>query len=367
MSESISTVITFLPLIVLIWLANLADARPRTDPRASLLARLTYGILVLLYAGIVLAGLLLAGSERLSTRFDLSFLVERYRQAGVEADLVQRIADSLPVIGLGLIAAALAALLLLLPPVRRILARIIPIDPTRVVHAVALSFTMLIVMNMVMALGIGLGVLTELILVRAAELDEMTLTPSMLAGVWVQQIVLAFWALIGVGWLSRRSLMRALDRLGIVWPDLRQIVVGMGGGFSAVFITAVLSGLAASLDFGIDPDVQSLNEILLGPLFRSWPGVLTVGLAAALGEETLFRGALQPRFGPWLTTLLFAITHSNYGLSLSTVVVFAAGLLFALLRRRYTTTTSMIAHATYNTSLGLMALLAAKVIENSAL
>ncbi|MCC7060855.1 MAG: CPBP family intramembrane metalloprotease [Burkholderiaceae bacterium] len=115
----------------------------------------------------------------------------------------------------------------------------------------------------------------------------------------------------------------------------------------------------------MDPDVQGLNDVLLGPLLGSAAGILTIGFAAALGEETLFRGALQPRFGIFLTTLLFAITHNQYGLSLSTVVVFAAGLIFAGLRRRHNTVTSMLAHATYNITLGLLALLAMRLLENT--
>jgi len=77
--------------------------------------------------------------------------------------------------------------------------------------------------------------------------------------------------------------------------------------------------------------VEALTEQLLGPLFSSLWGVATLGLAAALGEETLFRGALQPRFGLWATALIFALVHSNYGISLSTVVVFILGIVLGLI------------------------------------
>jgi len=83
-------------------------------------------------------------------------------------------------------------------------------------------------------------------------------------------------------------------------------------------------------------------------------GVLTLGLAAALGEESVFRGALQPRFGLILTAILFALMHSNYGITLSTVLVFGVGIVLGLLRLRYNTTTSMLAHAIYNITLGLV-------------
>jgi membrane protease YdiL (CAAX protease family) len=79
-----------------------------------------------------------------------------------------------------------------------------------------------------------------------------------------------------------------------------------------------------------------------------------LGLAAALGEETVFRGALQPRFGLVFTSILFALLHSQYGLSFSTIAVFVIGLVLGVLRLRANTTTAMITHAVYNMSLGLI-------------
>ena len=83
----------------------------------------------------------------------------------------------------------------------------------------------------------------------------------------------------------------------------------------------------------------------------------TLGLAAALGEELVFRGAMQPRFGLLLTAILFALLHSNYGITLSTAVVLILGLVLGWQRIRYNTSSAMITHATYNITLGLMAFL----------
>jgi hypothetical protein len=101
---------------------------------------------------------------------------------------------------------------------------------------------------------------------------------------------------------------------------------------------------------------------MIGPLTQSGFGILTLGLAAALGEETVFRGAMQPRFGLLLTSILFALLHSTYGLTLSTLLVFIVGLVLGLLRLRYNTTTAMITHAVYNISLGVIAYLG--ILEN---
>jgi hypothetical protein len=49
--------------------------------------------------------------------------------------------------------------------------------------------------------------------------------------------------------------------------------------------------------------------------------------------------------------------HNNYGFSMSTIVVFGLGLILGLVRIRANTTTSMIVHAVYNSTLGVLAYL----------
>jgi uncharacterized protein len=80
-------------------------------------------------------------------------------------------------------------------------------------------------------------------------------------------------------------------------------------------------------------------------------------VGAAVGEETLFRGAMQPRFGLLLTTLVFALMHSQYGFSAATIIVFLVGLVLGFVRLRENTSSSMICHATYNIGLVVMSTL----------
>jgi uncharacterized protein len=360
----LSIAFIFLPFILLIWIANLADAHRTTESSTPSLTRVSYLLLGLFYGATLLIGLLLLAGGLASEQLDLQTLwAGDLGQTGMDPRLVASIFQSLPVIGAGVAVASALGLFLLLPPARRTLATLIPIDPTSTVHAVALSLTMIIVINMVVTLGIGLDTLVELMLARPPDEEPMALTLP-LATLWVQQILMAVWALIGVGWLSRRTLAATLQRLAIVIPRGRDVLAGVGVGFGTVFVSSIVAAIAAQFDIGIDPDVEALNEVLLGPLFTSVFGVLTVGLAAALGEETLFRGALQPRFGLIFTTILFAIVHSNYGISVSTLVVFVAGLIFGILRNRFNTTTAMMAHATYNSTLAFLAMLAVQLMEN---
>ena len=119
-------------------------------------------------------------------------------------------------------------------------------------------------------------------------------------------------------------------------------------------LVLLLENMASQVGLGANPDVERLTQQMLGSMLTSLPGVLTLGLAAALGEESVFRGALQPCFGLILTSILFALMHSNYGITLSTVLVFGVGIVLGVLRLRYNTTTSMLTHAIYNITLGLI-------------
>ncbi len=252
----------------------------------------------------------------------------------------------------GSVIPSLLGLLLLIPAVRRPIGRIIPIDAENPVHTVALSLSMLVFINLFLTLGIGLANLSET-LATASE-QQVDAAADTLTSLWTQQILTLFLAIVGVGWLLRRDGVDVFERLGLTRITLRQGAIGLGLGLLMVPAVAGLSWLGSLLGLGFDPDVENLTEQLLGDLFTTPFGILTLGLAAALGEEPIFRGALQPRFGLWLTAGLFAVVHSNYGFSFSTLVVFLLGLVLGMVRIRYNTTTAMILHAVYNISLGLI-------------
>ncbi|RUA16721.1 MAG: hypothetical protein DSY55_03570, partial [Clostridia bacterium] len=182
--------------------------------------------------------------------------------------------------------------------------------------------------------------------------------PRIINAIWIQDIALAVMALIGVGWLTRRDGRSTLKRLGIVWPDLLQIAIGIGLGVLMATLLFLLSSLFEKAGIGVNPHIDELTQKLIGPMMSSLVGIITLGAAAALGEEMVFRGALQPRFGVLLTALLFALLHNQYGVSLATLVVFILGLVLGWTRKYINTTTSMFVHATYNITLALVSLMA---------
>ena len=352
MQDLAGIIIAFIPILAILALANMGQGlREREEPSGGPIA-LAYGLLVVLYATGILVGLSLNVANLILAQ-----------QPGLMTELVsgfgESLFDNLPLLAVGIWLPSLLGIVLLLPAVRRLIARFIPIDPESPVDAVALSLSMLIVINLMVTLGVGLNNLTDLLAAEEGA-DDGAATIIML---WIQQLMMAVTAAVGVGWLTRRKWGPTMQRLGLVVPTGRQVLIGFGAGLALVPMVIALEYLSTLIGIQADQDVEKLTEELLGVLFESPWGIITLGLAAALGEEPLFRGAAQPKFGLVLTALLFALLHSNYGVTLSTGIVFMLGLALGLIRIRHNTSTAMITHAVYNISLGLMAYLSLPFLD----
>lgn len=175
--------------------------------------------------------------------------------------------------------------------------------------------------------------------------------------IFVSQVPFVVIALLGVGLGVRRNLRQTLARLGYGPLTLRQL------GVVALFVAgAFLLSLAADILFAaLQPDLYERVGKISDGLFD--PGnlstisailfALSVGIGAGLGEETLFRGALQPALGIALTSILFASMHIQYGPSLLLGYIFVLSVGLGLLRRHINTTASFLAHTGYN-SLGVL-------------
>ncbi|HWM85496.1 MAG TPA: CPBP family intramembrane glutamic endopeptidase [Kofleriaceae bacterium] len=103
-------------------------------------------------------------------------------------------------------------------------------------------------------------------------------------------------------------------------------LIGLAVGLSVVF----LSRLAVHrFDWArrLHTDFRSI----LGPL--SWREILVLALASSVGEELLFRGALQPMLGIWAQAAVFALLHIGPGLRFLpwTLSAFVLGLVFGWL------------------------------------
>jgi membrane protease YdiL (CAAX protease family) len=103
--------------------------------------------------------------------------------------------------------------------------------------------------------------------------------------------------------------------------------------------------------------MENLNSLLLSQFDTVWEWLI-LAASAAIGEEILFRGALQPVLGLWLTSVIFAVVHMQYGFTLVTVLLLLLGLILGVVRRRSNTTVAIFVHFSYDFILGLLALLA---------
>ena len=358
MAELASMLVIFVPLMFVYWIANMAEKNRIKGEAYGGQTAFSYLMVIGLYGVMLLIGLALQGIIFMAqNQPDIFADIE-----GLPMDMSAFVAEmaSAPLLAVGFWLPALIGMLLLIPAIRRLIARFTNLDPASPVHAISLSLTMLILVNLAATLGFGLenlaGTLED---AQAASGEE----PNLLVPLWGQQILMALLAIVGVGWLSRRDWGDTMVRLGIVRPTGQQVLIGISLGLAMIPVVAGLEALTRFMGFSANQDVEALTEQLLGGLFETPFGIITLGAAAALGEETIFRGAAQPRFGLILTSLLFAIVHSNYGLSFSTLIVFALGMVLGWVRLRYNTTTSMIMHAVYNSSLGLLVYLGTNFFE----
>jgi membrane protease YdiL (CAAX protease family) len=151
-------------------------------------------------------------------------------------------------------------------------------------------------------------------------------------------------ALLALGWMALRG-------LPLVWGPMGNAVVA--GGLTAVVCAAVnVAILRAAPPFRPVESIRRVYRQLLEPLFGtlSGPEIVTLSLAASVGEELLFRGALQRELGVVPAALAFGALHWGGGGTLAFAT--GAALLGAVLGWLMVATggllAPMVAHAVYD-------------------
>jgi membrane protease YdiL (CAAX protease family) len=217
--------------------------------------------------------------------------------------------------------------------VRVLLARIGDFNPDDPVHFLGLG----VVLGSVGFLGGQL--------VAAPEPTEVTgfdVGPIIIQGLFFVAL-----ALIAVGYRIDRTLPMVIERLNITRPT----AFGMLAALATVVVGFVLSALGSALTEATNEayarDIQDSLEVLTSssPSYIAAP---LIGLSAGIGEELIFRGALQPRYGIVLSSLLFALLHSQYGFSFITLSTFLLGCTLGLLAKKYGVIHAIAAHTIYN-------------------
>jgi uncharacterized protein len=236
-----------------------------------------------------------------------------------------------------LLAVGLGMALPLLAPVRRAIAAVTPVDPESAVDMTGLCVVLPVVAGLFVAGAIDPD---------APEAGDVESVGAFdLLAQAALEVGLAFAA---VGWLIVRRLPEATERLGIRVPTGRTIAAALGFFVAVLFAYGAVATAAELIDPGVfeelEPVTEDLTEDVQNPV-----GAALVGISAGAGEEAVFRGAMQPRFGIPLTSLAFAVIHApQYGFSPIILALFAVSVLLGLERRRFGTTAAMITHALYN-------------------
>lgn len=159
-------------------------------------------------------------------------------------------------------------------------------------------------------------------------------------------------AVLGVGLWVRRTPGQVVSRLGYGPLNAAQLGVCALFVVGALALSVAADRLFAALQPELYERVGDLSSQLFSTQGMGLGAVLlfgaALGLGAALGEESLFRGAVQPVLGLVPTSLLFAALHIQYGPSVSLGYVLLLSVGLGLLRRRINTSAAVVAHAGYN-------------------
>jgi membrane protease YdiL (CAAX protease family) len=170
-------------------------------------------------------------------------------------------------------------------------------------------------------------------------------------------MVLAVLAFLGIGWLVRRNGHELFQRMGLKRVTALQLLIGA----AIIVILVVFQAIVGLVWALINPEqaelLENVNTLLLGDIDTIWEWFL-LALAAGLGEELLFRGALQPVLGLGFTAVLFGLVHVQYGFSPIILFLILLAVILGIIRQRYSTTLAIIIHFGYDFTLGLLALLA---------
>ena len=160
-----------------------------------------------------------------------------------------------------------------------------------------------------------------------------------------------FACLLGLGLFIRRSPKVIMERLGIgkiSRNTFLQLLLITG---IILVASIILEHIALLLT---PPNVIEVLRSFVGSMNKTpdWTQLLingtVISLSAGIGEELVFRGLLQPRFG-WIgSNLLFTLMHIYYGPTALLLVLFIIGLGFGWVRKKWNTTASIIVHVLYD-------------------
>ncbi len=237
------------------------------------------------------------------------------------------------------LALGLAFSLPLFTPFRRLLARFTPMDPASPIDLSGLA--------LILAVAVTLIFITQLTGPAEAGEDDGGAVAANAGWLVLTMVTLVSVAYVTVGYRIYRNGDEATKRLGLTVPSIKTIAISL----ACVIPCFIVSSIGSLLTVAYQPEIvdnveETMDEITRG--LQNPIGALLIGLTAGIGEELLFRGAIQPRFGIVIAALMWTILHSQYEFSFILVGLFGVGIVLGLLRKYFGTTSAIITHAAYN-------------------
>jgi hypothetical protein len=152
-------------------------------------------------------------------------------------------------------------------------------------------------------------------------------------------------ALAGVGLFVRRDFRATLVRLGITRMSGGDVLIAALGFAAAFGVNAGMEWIERTRFpalYAIDGEATKLIAAHLSVMAS-----IVLGISAGAGEEITVRGALQPRLGIVLSSILFAAGHLQYTW-FGMLTIALLGVLLGLIRKRANTTTAILVHSSYD-------------------
>ena len=150
----------------------------------------------------------------------------------------------------------------------------------------------------------------------------------------------------GVRFTLRRTPREIRARLGLVAPTPLTLLIAVGTAIVLVGVAIGGEKLTELLSPTIAANVDRINAQALANI-GGLGAAAVAAIVLGISEELIFRGAIQPRYGVFLTALAFAGLHTQYGFGLAPLTVFAVGLVLGIERRYTNTTASILSHVLF--------------------
>ena len=128
-----------------------------------------------------------------------------------------------------------------------------------------------------------------------------------------------------------------------------QMAIGISAGFAAALVVMYLSSRSPIADV---LDDFALFRVIANTKFSPFDRV-QISLFAGAGEEILFRGAIQPILGIWITSIIFIAIHGYFkfksaGHILFGLMLFSLSMMLGFLYEFSGIISAMAAHAIYD-------------------